>query len=75
MEYQEVKVLLLENFIEKNLVEYGEIKMKQRTDSEKVFQDKIASKLQQTILPVTINLQTFLDKEETHKIKRILDIS
>jgi hypothetical protein len=67
MEYQEVKVILLENFIEKNLIESGEIKMKQRTDSEKVFLEKIVSKVQQTILPVTINLQTFLDKEEDHK--------
>ncbi len=49
--------------------------MKQGTNSVKVFQDKIASKLQQTILPVTINIQTFLDKEENHKIKRISDIS
>jgi hypothetical protein len=67
MEYQEVKILSLENFIKQNLVESGEIETKKRKDSEKVFQDKNLSKLQQTILPVTINLQTFLDKEENHK--------
>jgi hypothetical protein len=66
MEYQEVKIIFLENFIERNLVESGGIKSKSRTDCEKVFQEKIISKLLQTILPVTVNLETFLDKKEKH---------
>jgi hypothetical protein len=64
MDYPEVKTMLLNNFISKEDTEAGN---RTWTDNERIFVEKIISKLEATILPVTINLQTFLDKEEKTK--------
>jgi hypothetical protein len=67
MEYQNVKEILLNNFISEELVVAGDIENKQRSESEKFFQDKVVDKLKETILPVTIHLQTTINKEEKYK--------
>jgi hypothetical protein len=64
MDYPEVKTMLLNNFISREDTEAGN---RTWTDNERIFVEKIISKLEATILPVTINLQTFLDKEEKTK--------
>ncbi len=64
MEYEKVKKVLLDNFITRELTEYEN---RAWTDSEKTFIEKIISKLEETILPITVHLQSHLDKEEKQK--------
>jgi hypothetical protein len=64
MDYQDVKRILLDNFISRELAEAGN---RTWTDCERIFVEKITSTLEETILPVTVHLQTFLDKEEKDK--------
>jgi hypothetical protein len=61
MEYTEVKKVLLDNFISREQTEAGN---RTWTESERILIEKIISKLEETILPITIHLQTFLDKEK-----------
>jgi hypothetical protein len=64
MEYEKVKKVLLDNFITRELTESEN---RAWTDSEKTFIEKIISKLEETILPITVRLQSHLDKEEKQK--------
>jgi len=64
MEYEKVKKVLLDNFITRELTESEN---RAWTDSEKTFIEKIISKLEKTILPITVRVQSHLDKEEKQK--------
>ena len=59
-----MKKVLLDNFITRELTESEN---RAWTDSEKTFIEKIISKLEETILPITVRLQSHLDKEEKQK--------
>ncbi|MFN9979274.1 MAG: hypothetical protein ACK53Y_05140, partial [bacterium] len=65
---QDAVNILLKDFTSYNLAGENKLERRIRNDNEKAFQKKVIKKLLETILPVTIYLQTTIDREE--KIKK-----
>ncbi len=71
IDLQDTVKILLEDF-PNNLADENSLERRIRNDNEKKFQNKVIKKLLEVILPVTIDLQTTIDREE--KIKKTASI-
>jgi PII-like signaling protein len=69
---QDAVNILLKDFTSCNLAGENNLERRICNDNEKAFQKKVIKKLLETILPVTIHLQTTIDREE--KIKKTAPI-
>jgi len=71
IDLQDTVKILLEDF-PNNLADENSLERRIRNDNEKNFQNKVIKKLLEVILPITIDLQTTIDREK--KIKKTASI-